>query len=515
MNGQRFKLTIASLYLIVAYGCSSNIQFQAIESPTQSPQNIPTEVFKDEIIETVKPTEQVFDYQQNVYDQNRTAVSFQVTKPNGQLLESLGPQDLVISENDMPVNRFNLTHNSENFRQIVDIVFAVDVTASMKTTIEIAKTKLVNFINQSRKSGYRTRMCLITFGDYTVKKCDKFYDNNPDDPETLAQVAQLIAEIGKLKSLTGSQDPGGKDKNENPMRALIDASKSPWATNNQRFLILITDDGFLYSPGNQGTVGALAPKYSEITDALKTSQMKVFAATPDLAGYNKNFGKEASIVALSQGQWFNYVDLISGKISLDTILNSIITNVNTTFIAEYVSEENNLQADLPLSLRKPKITLANAELGEVSPLQMKSNMPNGHEKYKDEFNFASNNVNLKSVKVYIDNLPITSGFSLTDDGKIKFIIPPKAGSKIQIKYIKKSIKDSFEIKPILIKNVAKVVSIDLSINDYTVDKSLFSVIKSDEGTGYLIIDPETLSQDKYDIQKNNQLQIKVKISYDP
>lgn len=146
---------------------------------------------------------------------------------------------------------------------------------------------------------------------------------------------------------------------------------------------------------------------------------------------------------------------------------------------------------------------------------MKSNMPNGHEKYKDEFNFASNNVNLKSVKVYIDNLPITSGFSLTDDGKIKFITPPKAGSKIQIKYIKKSIKDSFEIKPVLIKNVAKAVSIDLSINDYAVDKSLFSVIKSDEGIGYLIIDPETLSLDKYDIQKNNQLQIKVKISYDP
>lgn len=510
-NNVTLKLICICLHFFI-FGCGSNIHF--------SPQNIdastdpmPT-AFNDAITETLLPIEQTKSIEQNYLDQNQTAISFQITKPDGQLLESLNPNDINLFENNVLISKFNITKNSENFRQIVDIVFAVDVTASMSSTIESAKLRLINFVNQSRKAGYRTRMCLITFGDYTVKNCNKFYDNNPDDAETQLQVAQLIAEITQLKALKGSQDPGGKDKNENPMRALIDASKAPWATNNQRFLILITDDGFLYSPGNSGKVGNLAPKYTEVKAALETSQMKVFAATPDLAGYNKKFGQDESIVNLSQGEWFNFNDLISGKISLDTILNRIITNVNTTFIAEYVADENEgLNPTLPVNQRVPRIDLKDNNLGTLSPLQIKSNLPDGREKYQDEFIISDKTIRKDSLRIIIDGVEISSQFSFINN-KIKFFIPPKAGAKIIFKYVHEKLIDSFQLKPIQIDKRIKTEDVHIELNGYHLDKQYYSIILSDENLKYLILNPTILNEnDLFDIRKNNALQIKVNFSY--
>jgi len=516
MKNRYLKQTALITTFVLSAGCDSNIQFAPIELPQQSFENPKQDVQKEEISDVLKPIEEVFEYQQNVFGANHTTISFQIIKQNGQLAKDINKDEMTITENGLEVTKYNLTKNSESFRQVVDIVFAVDVTASMRPTIEAAKSKLINFINQSRKAGYHTRMCLVTFGDYTVKKCDRFYDNNPDDPESLSQVAQLISEITKLKALTGSQDPGGKDKNENPMRALIDASKSPWATNNQRFLILMTDDGFLYSPGNQGSVGKLAPQYSEVKEALKLSNMKVFASTPDLGGYNKNFGQDQGIVNLSQGEWFNYNDLIKGKISLDTILNRIITNVNTTFIAEYTVEDNDgLRSDLPLSQRRANIYLKNPSIGTISPLQMNSNMPDGHEQYKNEFTLSSNLIDPQSVKVFINDVSINQGFSLTDKGVIKFFAPPQAGSRIKIIFHKLLLKDKYKMKPLKLKNLTAISNLEVRVNDYKVDRNLYTIMKSDEGFGYLIIDSELLNNDKYDIEKNNQLHISVKISYNP
>lgn len=389
-------------------------------------------------------------YRQDELDQNRTSVSFQVRLPDGTYLNDLASRDFTVIENGVPVTKFQLSSNSQQIVQTVDIVFAVDVTGSMSPTIESAKTRLINFVRTSRAGGYHTRMCLVTFGDYTIQHCNKFYDNNPQDPSTEAQVEELISDISKLKALTGSEDPGGRDFNENPMRALIDAAKAPWASNSQRFAILITDDGFLYSPGNSGAVGALAPRYTEVLEALAASQMKVFAATPSLAGYNRSFQGHPGVVEASQGEFFLFSDLIAGRITLDTILNRIISRVKTTYLVEYVADEiPGLDPSLPLKKREIEVRLANGQSATAVILSSQSNLPDGGAQYKKKWPLTDKKIKEGTLKVKINGVEIPFGFKV-QAGELLFDLPPLRGAKIEVSFEYESMKDALQFAPIVL-----------------------------------------------------------------
>lgn len=464
-----------------------------------------------EVNEFFKLSESEQTITQDSLEENQTAISFQVRKPDGSLLPSLKASDLFLIESLIPVDMFTLTQNTTETKEIVDIAFVIDVTGSMSATIESAKIRLINFVRRSREAGYHTRMCLVTFGDYTIRRCDKFYDNNPADPTSSAQVDELISEITKLKALKGSSDPGGKDMNENPMRALIDTAAAPWATNNQRFAILITDDGFLYSPGNSGAVGDLAPKYAEVKAALVNSKVKVFAATPSLAGYNKNFGSEAGIVSISQGEWFNFNDLISGKITLDTILNRILTNVNTTFTISYVADKiPGLNPALSLALREFQLQLLNPLLGTIQSLQFQSNLPDGRADYKSEFNLSGKKIKKDSLKVIMNGLTVVKGFKLTNEGKIKFDQAPLAGSIIKVSYIYESLKDVISLKPILLGQV-NPTKVEVLLNGIKARAKDYTIEKTIEGRYVVNLQDSALDDtDPYKIFANNGLHFDIK-----
>ncbi|MFN3454396.1 MAG: vWA domain-containing protein [Pseudobdellovibrio sp.] len=506
---KKCKYLYASSLMILLSSCDTNMKFQ--ENLSASSQDVMNTVPQEtSIFFNLASGETSFT--QPSLEKNTTTISFQVKNPQGILLNSIQNTDLLITENSINVPNFKLSKNTVSNKQTVDIVFAVDVTASMSPTIESAKIRLTNFVNNSRSAGYHTRMCLITFGDYTVQKCNKFYDNNPSDPSTLTQVNELISEISKLKALKGAEDPGGRDFNENPMRALIDASNAPWADNNQRFLILITDDGFLYSPNNTGAIGAGAPYYSEVKQALTLSQMKVFAATPSMAGYNRPFGSDASIVDLSQGEWFNFADLISGAITLDTILNRIITNVNTTFIAEYtVDDIPQLDAALPLNQRNISLQLKSNALGTLQSVSIKSNLPNGREAYKNEFFITSKRIKSNSLRVVINNAPVSSGISLTASGYIKFNQAPTAQAKITISYSYADLKDALVTQPVVIPKNSDISLIKVYLNRILADKNHYKFERNLEGQYSLVLNDAVLnSQDIYQIFQNQGLQVLIK-----
>lgn len=507
-TSHQITLIVAAMAMLTLTACKSKMSF------------IPTSVAADptsqgdmgEVNEFFKLSESQQTLTQDSLDENVTAISFQVKKPDGTLLDSLKKNDLFILEDLIPVNAFNLSKNTLETKEVVDIAFIVDVTASMSPTIESAKIRLTNFVRKSREAGYHTRMCLVTFGDYTVRRCDKFYDNDPSDASTLTQVDELISEITKLKALKGSQDPGGKDLNENPMRALIDTASAPWATNNQRFAILITDDGFLYSPGNSGAVGALAPQYSEVKSALAASKVKVFAATPSLAGYDKNFGSEKGIVSLSQGEWFNFADLMSGKITLDTILNRILTNVNTTFTITYVADQiPGLNPSLELALRSFQVQLVNPQVGAIQNLQFNSSLPYGRADYKKEFALSVNKkIKKNSLKVLVDGVVVTKGFQLTNDGKLKFDQAPGKASVIKVSYIYEQLKDSIILKPVLLGQVDPR-SVEVWLNGVKARASDFTVDRTMEGRYLVSLQDSALADsDPYKIFANNGLQFDVK-----
>lgn len=453
------------------------------------------------------------EFQQPTLESNETQLVFQALQSNGNHVTDLKVSEVEILENGRAVPGIQLKSNSQKIEQTVDIVFAVDITGSMEPTIESAKMRLINFVNKSRASGHHTRMCLITFGDYTVRKCDRFYDNNPKDPKTEVQVRELISEISKLRAISGFNDPGGSDLNENPMRALIDAADAPWGNMSQRFAILITDDGFLYSPGNRGSVGNLAPRYMEVLDALNRSQIKVFAATPSRAGYNLPFQGNPGIVQASLGEWFNFEGLINGTITLDTILNRIIDRVQTNYLVQYRLEESmGFDPTLPLASRKIEVRLKGGRTANIIVQSVQSNLPNGREGYKKRFKLgASKKIHRESVKVYVDGKR-QSEFELSDEGELELPRAPGAKSKIEAVFSYSDLKDSVNLEVIILRNPEIESAADLSVllNGKLANPQDYEVVSTLEGYLSLQLNESVLSsKDPYGIRDNGGLGVKV------
>lgn len=493
--------------LLVLAGCAPQ-KFTNEEIVANTGSNFPPD--QEVLSNFYKLSDSQLDFQQDSLDENRTTLTFQVLKPDGTYVTDLQASDFVVTENKVPVTQFQFSSNSQSIVQTVDIVLAVDVTGSMASTIESAKTRLINFVKTSRDRGYHTRLCLLTFGDYVVQNCNKFYDNDPSDPTTLVQVTELISEITKLKALQGSQDPGGHDWNENPMRALIDASKAPWATNSQRFVILMTDDGFLYSPGNSGEVGSLAPLYPDVLAAIASSQMRIFAATPSLAGYNSAFKGQPGIVEASQGEWFRFSDLISGQITLDTILNRILVNAKTTYSVEYVADTNSqLDPSLPLSKRKIEVTLRPGLVGTVVAQTLQSNLPDGRPSYRKDWKLTDKKIKKKSLHVKINGIEIFSGFKV-EDGDLIFDIPAIKGAKITVSFEYEDIKDGLIFTPVILSANEDLNRIIVTLNGVEATPADLVFEKSLEGNWSLSPSDRVFeAQDPYQILAHKGLEFKV------
>lgn len=463
---------------------------------------------------TYKSAASEVQYTQANLDENQTKLSFQVENGAG-LLQDLLKADIRVTENGVPVTDFVLNKNSVTHVTTADIIFAVDVTGSMAPTIEAAKQKLIAFVNNTRAQGYHTRMCLSTFGDYTVQKCTRFYDNDPKVASTATQVAELISEITKLKALKGSADPGGKDLDENPMRAVIDAAAAPWGSDSQRFLILVTDAGFLYSPGNAGAVGSVAPKFTDVATAITQSQMKIFAVTPSLAGYDKPFGNPAlgGIVDQSQGEWYKYADLVSGKITLNTVLNKILSSINTTFTVDYtLTSQTVLDPAKPLSQRNIVLELVNTALGTVKGLVITSNLPNGRVPDVKRYVIADKKVKASRLYVYIDGALQAGGYTLIDGKQIEFAKAPKANSKIKIVYQYDSVKDSITLTPIhLSVGADKIGFLKFTINGIPVDQKYYETIAVDLNTSSVVLTDDVFGPaDPFRIASSGEMYISIK-----
>jgi hypothetical protein len=442
---------------------------------------------------------------------NETHIQFQVRNTDGHFINHLDSQNLVIKENNITIPFFSFNSNQHAIKQTADIVFAVDVTGSMGPTIESAKTRLFHFIDTTRAQGYKTRMCIVTFGDSTVKHCNRFYNNDPSDPSTLSEITQLKAEISNLRALSGAQDPGGLDLNENPMRAIIDASNSPFTPEHQRFLILITDDGFLFSPSNQGSVGRQAPFMHEVRDAINRSQLKIFAVTPSLPGYNSNFRVREglstttypSIVTMSQGEHFLFSDLISGRITLDTILNRIISHILTTYHLSYTADNiPGLLAHLPIIQRSIHLGIAGRPDLEIVMVSKNSSLPQGRSEYPKEWLISDRPIKPESVKVKMNGhtLPLQA-FSIFGS-KVRFSQAPQARSKIEIEYEYEKLIDSLERQQILLPKEISLDKISVFINGIKATKDHVQFVPTLEESWSLELKSEIFENDIFSIKKS-------------
>ncbi len=449
-------------------------------------------------------------FSQDVLAQNNTSISFQVPLPDGTFSNNLKASDIHLVENGVSIPDFKLTSSSQNTDQTVDIVLALDVTCSMVPTIESAKTNLINFVRNARLNNYHTRMCLSTFGDYTVQKCTQFTDNDPSNPATMTQVNQLISDISKLKALCGAQDPGGNDLNENPMRALIDASIAPWNPSSQRFLILVTDDGFLYSPDNQGDVGTLAPYYADVLTAIQTSQMNVFMVGPNRPGYKLPFKGNPSVVTASNGEFFLFADLVDKKISLDTVLNRILRRVQTTYTASYTADEvPGLDPSLPLSLRDVRVSLNAGVPGQVVAKGAQSNLPTGRANYKKTWRLSEKKIRAETLQVKVNGQPVSTGYVLTNTD-LTFAAAPAPGTKIEVVFQFDSLKDALQTDSILIAKVENLDTLQFSLNGIAAPKTDFVFTQNLDGDWVVTLGERVLSEtDPYQIRMRRSLVVRI------
>ncbi len=450
-------------------------------------------------------------FEQAKYDENVMSVYFQVNKDN-KSVNDLTETDFIVKENSVDIPKFSLGADTEKIDQIADIVFVVDITGSMSAFIESAKLRLKEFIKTSREKGYHTRMCISTFGDYTVKKCDRFFDNNPRDESTESQVKELLSELASLRAHKGAAiDPGGTDIPENPMRALIDAGVAPWAADSQRFVILVTDADFLYSPDYQGAIGAQAPDMKEVTDSIKASGMKVFAVTPNLPGFNSGFQNLPSIVESSTGQFFEFKRVMAGKVSIDDILNQILYSINTTYKLTYVVDQvPGLDSSLPIEKRNVEVALSNPGLGIVKQISALSSMPTGHPEYQKTWKVADQNIQPDSVKAYIDEEEVGLAEYKVKGREVTFSFVPEAGSKLRFVYVYSDLSKNFRLEPITLPDGADTDRIEVYLNGKRASARDIRFDRDMENNISVSLNPSVLGKsDPYSIHKNKGLEFKV------
>ncbi len=463
--------------------------------------------------------------QQQSYDENTVSVLFQVLK-DGKSVGSVSESDLRVEENGVPVTPFKLSAQTERINQVADIVFLVDITGTMVELIETAKKRLAEFIKSSRANGYHTRMCIATFGDYTVKKCSRFFDNNPKDKSTEAQVKELLSELAQLHAFRGNgKDPGWPDLDENPMGALVDVSKAPWGADSQRFVILVTDWGFLYSAGNQGTIGDKAPTMKQVTDAIAAAQMKVFAVTRTQHthkgqalvwdGYNTPFQGEPGIVQSSGGEHFDFDKVLKGEISLTSILQRILDRLNTNYKLTYVVDQvPGLNPSLNLDKRDVKVAVQNPALGEVTVGTTLSSIPNGRPEYKRNWKVSEEALQADSVQVFVGDTELSKSEYQAQNTDVTFNSVPKPGSKIRFSFYNENFRKHLRLEPMSFSGLIDLSNTKVYLNGIEARPGDVIFAKDLEGNTTLTLSEEVLKiNDPYAIRANRGLKMKVTVSF--
>lgn len=406
-------------------------------------------------------------FQQSEALTNETTVLLQIQR-SGTNVRELTKEDFVLTENGRPVTQFDFAIEDTRAEQVVDIAFVVDVTQSMGPFIESAKARLTEFIRNTKSRGYHTRMCLSTFGDYTVQKCERFYDNDPRDTVG-AQTEELISEIARLRSLRGSEDPGGRDIPENPMRALIDVGQAGWRPDAQKFVILVTDAAFLYSPGNEGnlesTRGVLPPTMAEVHASLESSQVAVMAVTPSLAGYNSNFQGVSSIVEKSNGEHFLFTSVMNRPAMLNDVLDRIISRVEATYRLTYNAEEFDANhSTLPLEQRNIRAELRDASSGQINDVRVSAQHPNGRPQYTSSWTISNRDVERERALVTVNETPVADSDYTITGGVIRFNTPPEPGSAIKVVYYYVDAYANLRLTPVSLNPALNESDLKITLN---------------------------------------------------
>jgi hypothetical protein len=474
--------------------------------------------------------------EQQRFDQNTITSFFTAKGSNGRSIENLTVNDIGVTENRINVSPFTIEiADRTEIQDTVEIALVIDITRSMVPLIAEAKKALKAFVSSPQAENLHLRLCLSTFGDYTVKKCSSFFDIKPKEAGAV-QRRDFLSALSRIEAYRGSDDPGHNDHDENPMGALIDMSKAPWSK-GQKFVILVTDAGFLYSPDNQGVIGNRAPTMKQVNDAISESGMKVYAVTRtkhqqtfgkldkncswiDQAartqscvwdGYNTPFQGEKSIVETSNGAYFDFDAVLRGEVQFSSILEKIVRDVSITYKLTYVVDKvQGLNPTLPINSRNVQISLKDQGRGTIAKQSTQSSMPTGRAQEKQEFNVSENAIDGSSLTVTMDGRPLSKDEYSVSKGTVRFKAAPPQGSKMVFSYFHENPDLNLKLEPISMRGslTAKNTKVYLNGVETRDGDALFS--KDVSGNTSVGFSKNIMAaNDPYQIRRNQRLDVKI------
>jgi hypothetical protein len=456
-------------------------------------------------------TEEFFSYNylqenllQDSYAQNKINLNYQVLSSTGSLVMGLGSDDFILSESQTAVNRFNLSISNPGDGQNVDIVIALDITSNAKTLVSTLKSQVESFVKTLQARNIKPLLCLVTFKDHTEKKCDKIVADNPATAVN-ENLQYFLDDLGKAKVASGG------DSDQNQLRALMDASKSPFRPNAQRIILLLTQSGFHYAPKKEGDAKADAPTYAEALKAVVGSQARVFALAPNKPGYNQKFETQAALIDLISGQYFSYEDFSKGKLKFEEIFESIRDKLTHQYEIQYVVESNpGLSPTLPLKDRIFQLKVKNHSDYKIRMISMLSNQPEGHSEYRKVWRLARE-AKMQSVNnsVYINGNKVSGGYYF-EKYNLRFDEAPSDGSQIYVTYDPANFRDAVLTKPIVMPADIDLLGVKINFNDVVMPVE--SLRLSTDIDGNFVLDPAIFVftyHDPYSIFKTGGLRIKI------
>lgn len=441
---------------------------------------------------------QSINFEQDSYSENQINLTFQAIDKNGYAISSLSAADFVVTENGMPINFFDLARLKAY--QGVDIVFVLDETESMDPIIQKVKNSISAFVTNLESKNLNSTLCLVTFKDTVTRICSGFVENNPNTTQN-ENSADFLNKISIINSQGGSDDP--ENQLDGVRQAIL---QTPWHSNNQKVIILVTNSNFHYQPNYAGAAGAAAPYYSDVLNLVQTNEVSVFTiGTSGTPGYDRSFQTLPALSDAVDGMFFDVYDIVSGFVSMNSIFNTIAEKLSTKYTLQYIVEQNNLDPTLSLANRNISIALKNLNLGFTIKVGTKiSSYPEGHPELKTTWPLNSNMaINPSTFEVRV-NGNLVSDYNISNNN-IVFAKAPAEGANISISYELIGLKNNMKIVPVVIAEPTIGYAFEMLINGAKTKPEDYKATISSGKVTIVLQDSVFADADPYKIRSNGGL----------
>ncbi|UJR79605.1 VWA domain-containing protein [Sandaracinus amylolyticus] len=220
---------------------------------------------------------------------------------------------------------------------LLDVVFVIDVSTSMREEAERLRTGVESIWNAAHALTSNTQFGLVVFVDdaVAVNGCGAF-----------TSIASLQSELMRWRDFCGtnrspSSDLQNTDCAENSLDALhLAATTCPWRAGATRVIVHVTDDTFAERPQVLSESVAVEHTYAEVASELVSRELRVGAfavpgvgepcgagSSPDVGrGFHAPFGSMPSLPMQTRGRAYDLRAVRSGTLDMAASITELLAD---------------------------------------------------------------------------------------------------------------------------------------------------------------------------------------------